>query len=355
MTRTLTVAIGIAWAVLSTTLLGTVLAKPAAAQASPKPEARASRLPTPSNEARPPLVVVRPIGPIDDKLLRHACRSILRAYPMRCEIRTGRSELSVMPAWNEDREQLDARKALDILFRDHADDAVAELHVTALDIYETRKPYVFGLASLTDRVALVSLARIDNQADRVAKRLQKLVLHEVAHTMGLHHHEHRGCVMRQDPTARSLDTAPEQLCDRCHAEMLDQSKTLTRPGQVALDWARGHLVRGEADVAREALIETLWSGRYDLDVLHAFGVSFYEAKQFNEAISVLRFVISHDPERADSHVNLGLAYQMRGKPGDRHRAIASLEQALQIRPDWDMVATHLADLSDEIASAQGPQ
>lgn len=344
MKKALTVAIGLAWAILSANLLGLVLPRSAEAKsAATRPE------------ARPPLVVVRALGPTPRELLRHSCRSILDAYPVRCEIREGRSLFSVMSAWNDDRDQIDARGALDLLFRDHAEDAMAELYVTGVDIYETRKPYVFGLASLTDRVALVSLARIDDDPRRINHRLHKLVLHEVAHTMGLHHHNDRDCVMRQDPTTRSLDTAPESLCEHCHQEMVGQAAVLSRSGQVALDRARGYLVRGETEPARQALVDTLWSGTYDLDVLHDFGQAFFDARQFNEAISVMRFVLKQDPDRADVHVSLGLAYQMRRRSGDKERAIAHLQTALDLRPDWKMVATHLAGLSSTEASAQGPE
>ncbi|MBC8068871.1 MAG: hypothetical protein IAG13_11105, partial [Deltaproteobacteria bacterium] len=71
---------------------------------------------TPGEMPRP-LVVVRALGPVPHERLRSACRSLLRSYPVRCEVRNGRDLLSAWSAWDADRVQLDARAALDILFR----------------------------------------------------------------------------------------------------------------------------------------------------------------------------------------------------------------------------------------------
>jgi predicted Zn-dependent protease len=289
-------------------------------------------------------------------MLRLACRTLLSAYPVRCEIRSSRALSPMMSAWSDPRDQLDARAALEIMFRDRADDAAVEINVTNVDIYEAGKPYVFGLASLTDRVAVVSLARIDGNRKRLPKRMAKLVLHEAGHAMGLHHHDHRDCVMRQDPTAGSLDHAPDRLCDACHRILVGQVTQLTKPGQLALDRARSHLVRGEGDAAREHLVQTLWNGDFDYDVLNGFAMAFFEARHFNDAISVLKYVTKHRPEYAEAHVNLGLAYQMRAADGDRRLAISQFERALELRPNWDLVADHLAGLQGPNENiAQGPE
>lgn len=57
--------------------------------------------------------------------------------------------------------------------------------------------------------------------------------------------------------------------------------------------------------------------------------------------------------RASAHVQLGLAYQQRGRNGDIARAGGSFEQALELRPDWEKMAAHLAVTRAE-QRAQGP-
>jgi predicted Zn-dependent protease len=292
-----------------------------------------------------PLVVVRALGPVQHDRLRSACRSLLKAYPVRCEVRDGRDLLSVWSAFDADRNQLDARKALDVLFRDRDPEALIELDITGGDIFEIEKPYVFGLASLTERIALVSLSRIDDDGrHKLEKRLHKLVLHEVGHTFGLRHHDDHDCVMRQDPTVASLDKAPGKPCEDCHAKVVEQAQRLVRPGQPGLDRTRGWLARGEHDEARLALADLLHSGEFDHELLRSYATAFFEAKLYNEAISVLRFVVKQDSEAAEAHVDLGLCYQMRNREGDIERAIEHLERALELRPDWQLVGEHLDQL-----------
>ena len=292
--------------------------------------------------ARPPLVVVRALGPVPQERLRAACRTLLRVYPVRCEIRASRDLLAAWNAWDIDRTQLDALAALDVLFHDQDRDAVVELDITGVDMFEPGKPYVFGLASLTDRIAIVSLSRIDDHGPRLLeRRLQKLVLHEVGHALGLHHHDDQDCVMRQDPTVSSLDSAPEGPCEECHTIAVEQAGRLARPGQPALDRARGYLARSEFQPARAELADVLHGVAFDLELLRAFANAFFEARQYNEAISVLRYVVKQVPDSAEAHVDLALSYQRRAREGDVELAIEHLEIALSLRSDWDLVERHL--------------
>jgi predicted Zn-dependent protease len=329
MRRTWTTLLGLLWAAAIAFVL------PREGQSARTSVSEASEVPR-------PLVVVRALGPVPDERLRAACRSLLRTYPVRCEIGTQRDLLASWSAWNVDRSQLDARAAINLMFEDRAADARVELNITGVDMYEVDKPYVFGLASLTDRIALVSLSRIDDDgSERLRRRLHKLVLHEAGHALGLHHHDDPQCVMRQDPTTESLDSAPERPCEACHIMLSDTASRLVRPGQAALDRTRGYLVRGAYDDARVALADVLHSGGFDHELLRAFATAFFEARQYNEAISVLRFVVKQDPTAAEAHVDLGLCYQVRNRDGDLDRAIEHLEIAIELRPDWELVGDHL--------------
>lgn len=324
----------------------------------------------PEVRSRPPLVVVRALGPVPSEQLRGVCRLLLAEHPVRCVVRGSRNVTEVFEAWDPVREQLDARRTLDLLFETRSRDAVVELDVTALDLYEGGKPYVFGLASLPDRTALLSSARLSNDdsgpgsepgsepgsqlgSELLQARLRTLVRHEFGHAVGLAHHDVTDCVMRQDPTVADLDGAPEGPCVACQGALGHRLERLGRPGQTALDRARGLLVRDRREQARRTLVDALWTYRADLSLLEDFARVFYEAGQYNEAISLLRHAMEQEPGHPSTHVQLGLAYQRRGRDGDLALAVDLFEQALELRPDWESVAEHLAATREELR-AQGP-
>jgi archaemetzincin len=291
---------------------------------------------------RPPLVVVRAVGSVPGSDARMACRALLAQLQVRCEVRDSRSKDVLASAVDDERGQVDARKALELLFRDRAADALIEIDLTDQDIFESGKPFVFGLASLSDRIAIISTARLRSDNPEVySDRLTKLVMHEGGHTFGLHHHDHDDCVMRRDPSVASLDDAPTTPCVRCNGKLTRRAKTLARPGQLALDRARGLLVRRDPDSARQLLLGTVWAGEYGPAVLHEFGIAFAKSGQRDDAIGIFQFLVEESPDHARGHVSLGMALQARGEEGDRAKAIQHFERALELRPEWTTVAAHL--------------
>lgn len=302
---------------------------------------------------RPPLVIVRGLGPVPKRSLQRACEVLLERYPVRCEIRGSRSVFDAIAAWDETREQLDARLTLEALYPLRGQDVGVEVSLTTADVFEDGKPYVFGLASLIDRVALVSLARLGSDPQVREDRVATLVLHEVGHTLGLGHHDHEDCVMRQDATTKSLDNAPGDLCETCRANLRHTAHELGRPGGLVLDRTKAHLARGDDRQARAELVGLLWSGATtDSELLNRFATAFLKAGRTNESISVLRFVVTTHPDFALGHVNLAMAYETRDDEGDLDRAVEHYETAQSLRPDWDLLDAHVHVLRG--VAAQGP-
>jgi len=302
-----------------------------------------------------PLVVVRALGHVGPAHLRHACRTILEHYPVRCEIGPARDVMTARAAWNDRRRQVDGRALLDRLFVDRTD-ALVEVDLTPLDIYEGTRPYVFGLASLSDRVAVVSLARVTDDFRRPdvtsANRIRKLVLHEVGHALGLGHHDDPACVMRQDGTPESLDFAPDDLCDGCRRELLRRLDLLAHPGQAYLDRVRGHLVRGEIEDARFHATRALHRFPTDAGLAIALGRAFLDAAVLNDAISLFELALHRNPDLPEAHAYRAIALDARGRPEDLARAREHFARAVELDPRWASSAR--GRQASALARAQGP-
>lgn len=105
-------------------------------------------------------------------------------------------------------------------------DAYCLLGVTMTDLYpEPSWNYVFGQASLAERVGVFSYARYDpafwgdERGDRyrdvILQRGSKVLVHETAHMFGLWHCIHFECVVNGSNHMTETDRQPQHLCPVC--------------------------------------------------------------------------------------------------------------------------------------------
>jgi len=130
-------------------------------------------------------------------------------------------------------------------------DATAMIALTASDLWPGAGwNFVFGQASLKDRVGVWSLARLRDSAAatpldfRVAlRRMLKIAVHETGHMFSIKHCTSYRCVMAGNNGLAELDRTPLQFCPD------DLAKLLWATG----DDARARLTRMQAFFAREGL------------------------------------------------------------------------------------------------------
>ena len=102
------------------------------------------------------------------------------------------------------------------------DDAVAVLGLTTVDLWPGKGwNYLFGQASLSDRVGVWSMARYGNlegspaESRLAARRTYKVALHETGHMLGITHCTAYECLMNGSNSLGEMDSRPMWLCPEC--------------------------------------------------------------------------------------------------------------------------------------------
>ena len=93
------------------------------------------------------------------------------------------------------------------------------LAVTDVDLFEGALSFVFGHATIRDRYAVISIARFgSNGRERLLERSAKTAIHELGHTLGLHHDDaNPNCVMHFSEKLEDTDRKGRTFCTRCAA------------------------------------------------------------------------------------------------------------------------------------------
>lgn len=142
------------------------------------------------------------------------------------------------PAFNPARRQYDAMSLLGMLQSSPSGEDVFRLGVTDVDIFLPVFTYIFGLASFTGNVAVVSFYRLrpENNGylpdqELLRWRLAKETLHELGHLFGLKHCPVPWCAMAASRSAQEVDLKDAAFCPVC-AEALG---TVSLPQHLRLE------------------------------------------------------------------------------------------------------------------------
>ena len=115
------------------------------------------------------------------------------------------------------QEQLLSTDVLDFLKADLPADAYARIAVTMTDLYpEPSWNFVFGQASLQDRVGVYSFARYGETGDpQFLRRCLRVFSHETGHMFAVRHCIHYQCLMNGSNHLAESDATPLFLCPVC--------------------------------------------------------------------------------------------------------------------------------------------
>ncbi|HUU06289.1 MAG TPA: hypothetical protein VMZ49_10500 [Patescibacteria group bacterium] len=173
---------------------------------------------------------IQPLGVVDPVVLERISSSLSSFFDM--EVKTA-SELALpAEAYYAPRRRYRADRILDFL--DKLDIALKGqvIGVTQRDISVTKGAIpdwgIFGYSFAPGRVCVVSTFRLKHgRATRelFLQRLERVALHELAHTFGLLHCPGVGCLMEDARGAiRTVDRSDGLFCARCRKQLGDRLK-----------------------------------------------------------------------------------------------------------------------------------
>lgn len=169
------------------------------------------------------MIALVPTGNVDKGVLE-ALRPPLEQLFNR-KVRIGNSIVLPQESWNQHRRQHLASLVLYSLSSfSHSADRV--LGVVDADIFEPRLNYVFGVADIAGRRALISLLRLRQEfyglpQDENLFRLRALkeAVHELGHTYGLGHCPKPSCVMHFSNSLPDTDLKSWNFCPICREKV----------------------------------------------------------------------------------------------------------------------------------------
>lgn len=158
-------------------------------------------------------------------------------------------------------EQFNAKFVLnEVLTPRRPEDALAVLAITATDLYPDEKwNFVFGLASLSERIGVWSLSRYgDPNSEEFRRRLFKVALHETGHMFGIEHCIAYDCLMNSSQSRLALDLSPLWCCPEC-VQKVAFARGVDLPGYLSnlAAFAKSHNLPNEA---------VYWSKSHDVVV-----------------------------------------------------------------------------------------
>jgi archaemetzincin len=172
-----------------------------------------------------PRVYLQPLGePLSEADLTYIQAALHVFYHVEVSLRPA-VPLPVS-AYYSPRARFRAEKLLDYLEELAPEDSHIILGLTTVDISTTKGTYedwgILGLASVGGGECVVSRFRAKRGAKselHTRQRLSKTVVHEVGHTLGLHHCPHYGCLMEDGKGTVTTTDHEVDLCDTCRSQI----------------------------------------------------------------------------------------------------------------------------------------
>ena len=170
---------------------------------------------------------------LNDDVLRLSGRRISELFSTVVHIEHFRIDLD--DAYDEPRAQYSSLMLLSGLHKARLTQGMKYVLVVDVDLYTPVLTFIFGEAQFEGQLAIVSTHRLNNEfygmqanGALLEERLQKEIIHELGHMIGLYHCHQFECVMRSSTYVEEIDLKRAQFCGRCREELLSRTTPTER-------------------------------------------------------------------------------------------------------------------------------
>jgi archaemetzincin len=161
-----------------------------------------------------------PVGKVKQGLLTYLSNQIEQIFLL--SVKIGKVFPYPDYAYNERRGQYKSDLILRKLQKLDIEGAEKILGVVDLDLYTSGLNFVFGLASIGGKAALIALPRLRQKFYGLPEdeklyhsRASKEAVHELGHTFGLSHCQDAKCVMHFSNSLADTDYKGKEFCEEC--------------------------------------------------------------------------------------------------------------------------------------------